>query len=297
MTSTDTAGARALVLRRPLITFFTLAYGISWLAWTPYVLSLDGLGLLHFRYPDFLIGNQLTAIMPGAYLGPLTAAFTVTAITEGREGLRRWRKRLFQFRAGVRWYAFALLAVPIAILLGTLAMDGAEEAVRLPSLMVLAVYVPALVAQMLTTGLAEEPGWRDFALTRLQDRHHPLVATLILGVLWAGWHVPLFLTPWFGPNAGAETIALFFVVALEMSVLITLVYNKGRQSVPLVMLLHCSINNFQSVVWSEVFPGDDSRWLWGPALGLGLLSAVVIAATRGKLGYGAAVKQTVRVGA
>lgn len=296
MTSTDTTAARALVLRYPLITFFTLAFGISWLAWTPYVLSLDGLGVLNFRYPDFLIGNQLTAIMPGAYLGPLTAAFTVTAVTEGREGLRRWRRRLFQFRAGVRWYAFALLAVPIAILLGTLAMEGAEEAVRLPSLMVLAVYVPALVAQVLTTGLAEEPGWRDFALTRLQNRHHPLVATLILGVLWAGWHVPLFLTPWGGPNVGAETIALFTVVALEMSVLITLVYNKGRQSVPLVMLLHCSINNFQSLVWSEVFPGDDPRWLWGPALGLGLLSAIVIAATRAKLGHGAAVRQTVRAG-
>lgn len=296
MTSTDTTAARALVLRYPLITFFTLAFGISWLAWTPYVLSLDGLGVLDFRYPDFLIGNQLTAILPGAYLGPLTAAFTVTAVTEGREGLRRWRRRLFQFRAGVRWYAFALLAVPIAILLGTLAMEGAEEAVRLPSLMVLAVYVPALVAQVLTTGLAEEPGWRDFALTRLQNRHHPLVATLILGVLWAGWHLPLFLTPWGGPNVGAETIALFTVVALEMSVLITLVYNKGRQSVPLVMLLHCSINNFQSLVWSEVFPGDDPRWLWGPALGLGLLSAIVIAATRGKLGHGAAVRQTVRVG-
>ncbi|NGY61594.1 CPBP family intramembrane metalloprotease [Lentzea sp. NEAU-D13] len=296
MTSTDTTAARALVLRYPLITFFTLAFGISWLAWTPYVLSLDGLGVLNFRYPDFLIGNQLTAILPGAYLGPLTAAFTVTAVTEGREGLRRWRRRLFQFRAGVRWYAFALLAVPIAILLGTLAMEGAEEAVRLPSLMVLAVYVPALVAQVLTTGLAEEPGWRDFALTRLQNRHHPLVATLILGVLWAGWHVPLFLTPWGGPNVGAETIALFTVVALEMSVLITLVYNKGRQSVPLVMLLHCSINNFQSLVWSEVFPGDDPRWLWGPALGLGLLSAIVIAATRAKLGHGAAVRQTVRAG-
>jgi membrane protease YdiL (CAAX protease family) len=197
----------------------------------------------------------------------------------------------------VRWYAFALLAVPIAVLLGTLAMDGAEEAVRLPSLMVLAVYVPALVVQLLTTGLAEEPGWRDFALTRLQNRHHPLVATLVLGVLWAGWHLPLFLTPWSGPDTGAETIALFFVVALEMSVLITLVYNKGRQSLPLVMLLHCSINNFQSVVFSEVFPGDDPRWLWGPALGLGLLSAVVIAATRGKLGHGSAAQQTVKVDA
>jgi hypothetical protein len=86
---------QALVQRFPLVTFFTLANGISWLAWMPYILSLDGFGVLHFRYPDLLMGNQLTAILPGAYLGPLTAAFTVTAVTEGREGLRRWRKRLF----------------------------------------------------------------------------------------------------------------------------------------------------------------------------------------------------------
>src|SRR3954470_23262264 len=100
---------RALVRRFPLITFFTLANGISWLVWTPYILSLDGFGVLHFRYPDLLLGNQLTAILPGAYLGPLTAAFTVTAITEGREGLRRWRRRLVQFRAAPQWYAVALL--------------------------------------------------------------------------------------------------------------------------------------------------------------------------------------------
>src|ERR1041384_3760724 len=135
---------RALVQRFPLITFFTLANGISWVVWLPYILSLDGFGVLNFRYPDLLMGNQLLAIMPGAYLGPLTAAFTVTAITEGREGLRRWRKRLFQFRAGVLWYAFALFAVPVAVLLGTLAATDAEG-FRVPSLMLLAVYVPMLV--------------------------------------------------------------------------------------------------------------------------------------------------------
>jgi hypothetical protein len=126
MTSTSSADTgrassnrwQALVRRFPLITFFTLANGISWLAWTPYILSLDGLGVLDFRYLDLIAGNQLTAILPGAYLGPLAAAFTVTSITEGRDGLRRWRKRLFNFRASVRWYAFALLAVPVAITLG-----------------------------------------------------------------------------------------------------------------------------------------------------------------------------------
>jgi len=293
MTSTPAAdtlrapssGLRGLVRRYPLITFFTLANAISWLAWTPYILSLDGFGVLHFRYPDLLVGNQLTAILPGAYLGPLTAAFTVTAVTEGREGLRRWRRRLFQFRAGVAWYAFALLAVPVAVLLGTLAAPGGEEAFRTPSLMVLAVYVPMLVLQFFTTGLAEEPGWRDFALSRLQQRHQPVVATLILGVLWTIWHLPLFLTPWAGPDVNAETILRFAITAMEMSFLITLVYNKGRQSLPLVMLLHCSINNFQSVAFSEFFPDADNTLLWGPTLGLGALTVLVLALTRGRLGY------------
>ncbi|WP_394618658.1 CPBP family intramembrane glutamic endopeptidase [Lentzea sp. JNUCC 0626] len=294
MTSTPAAPAKnrwqATVQRFPLITFFTLANGISWLAWLPYILSLDGFGVLHFRYPDLLMGNQLTAILPGAYLGPLTAAFTVTAITEGREGLRRWRRRLFQFRAGVGWYAFALFAVPVAVLLGTMAATDAEG-LRTPSLMVLAIYVPMLVLQFFTTGLAEEPGWRDFALSRLQQRHQPMVATLVLGVLWIIWHLPLFLTPWGGPDVTAETIVRFAVMALEMSFLITLVYNKGRQSLPLVMLLHCSINNFQSVAFSEFFPDAGEEALWGPALGLGVLALVVVVLTKGRLGYTAAGEQ------
>ena len=301
MTSTPAAdtrrapstGLRGLVQRFPLVTFFTLANTISWLAWTPYILSLDGFGVLHFRYPDLLMGNQLTAILPGAYLGPLTAAFTVTAITEGREGLRRWRRRLFQFRAGVGWYAFALFAVPIAVLAGTAAMPGAEDAMRMPSLMVLAIYLPMLVIQLLTTGLAEEPGWRDFALSRLQERHHPMVATFILGTLWALWHAPLFLTPWGGPDVDAETLVRFFITAMEMSFLITLVYNKGRQSLPLVMLLHCSINNFQSIAFAEIFPEANELWLWGPTLGLGVLSLIVIGLSRGKLGYTAPVEAKV----
>jgi membrane protease YdiL (CAAX protease family) len=273
-----------MVLRYPVVSFFMLAFGISWLAWTPYVLSDDGLEVLNFRYPDFLIGNQLTAILPGAYLGPLTAAFTVTASTEGREGLRRWRKRLFQFRAGIWWYALALVGIPAAILLGTLAMDGAEGAAHIPPLVVFAAYVPMLILQFFTTGLAEEPGWRDFALTRMQKRFHPLAATTILGVLWAAWHLPLFLTPWAGPDVGPESIGRFFLTAMALSFVMTLVFNKARQSVPLIMLLHGNFNNFMSVAWSEVFPGENPDWQWGPALGVGALAIVTIAATRGGLG-------------
>lgn len=295
MTSTPTVAQRnrwqALVLRYPLTSFFTLAMGISWLVWTPYILSLDGFGILHFRYSDFLISNQLTAILPGAYLGPLAAAFTVTAITEGRDGLRRWRRRLFQVRAGIWWYVLALVGVPAAIFMGTLAMDGAEDALRIPSVSVLAVYVPMLVLQFFTTGLAEEPGWRDFALTRLQQRHRPMVATTILGILWTIWHLPLFLTPWGGPDAGPEAIGRFFLLTMAISFVITLVFNKARQSVPLIMVLHANVNNFISVAWSQFFPGGPPDWFWGPTLGLSLLAVIVILATRGKLGFSANATQ------
>lgn len=302
MTSTPPADAarahsnrwQTLVLHYPLISFFGLAYGISWLAWAPYVLSLDGLGVLDFRYPGSDIANQLTAVLPGAYLGPLAAAFTVTALTEGREGLRRWRKRLFQVRAGLRWYALALVGVPLTVVFGTLAMPGAAEALRFPSLIVLAAYLPMLVVQFFTTGLAEEPGWRDFALTRLQNRHHPLVGTLILGVLWAGWHLPLFFTPWGGGGFDPVVVGRFVVMAVEISVVITLVFNKGRQSVPLIMLLHSTVNNFQSVAWSDIFPGDDPRWAWGSVVGFGVLSLLAIAATRGRLGFTGTAEQGMR---
>ncbi len=287
-TSEDTTLARenrwrTLVFRYPLIAFFGLAYGISWLVWMPYILSLDGFGVLPFRYPDLIEGNQLTAILPGAYLGPLAAAFTVTVVTEGRAGLRRWRRRLFQVRVGLRWYALALFAVPIAVVAGTLAMPGAD--LRIPSMMAVAVYLPMLVLQFFTTGLAEEPGWRDFALTRLQERHHPMVATSILGVLWMIWHLPLFLTPWGGPDAGFEVIARFALMTLAISFVMTLVFNRTRQSVPLIMVLHSNVNNFMSVLWPELFGGDQPGLLWGPAFGLCALAVMAIAISRGRLGY------------
>ncbi|MFG1928651.1 hypothetical protein [Cryptosporangium sp. NPDC048952] len=79
---------RGLVRRFPVLSFFTLAFGLSWVAWTPYVFGNTGLGV----EPDFHLptgpAGQLVGMLPGAYLGPLTAAFVVTALTEGRAGLR-----------------------------------------------------------------------------------------------------------------------------------------------------------------------------------------------------------------
>ena len=274
-----------LIRRHPLISFFVLANLLSWLAWTPYVLSENGLGLWAYSYPEILGSSQILGVLPGAYLGPVTSAFLVTLIADGRDGLRRWVRRLWHWRVRWHWYAVALLGVPAVLLLAGLVFTGGE--IQAPSVMVLAAYVPALILQMLTTGLAEEPGWRDFALPRLQSRFGPWRASLLLGPLWAAWHLPLFLSDWGGwPDAHWSRPLVFFVFCVSFNFVVSWMFNRTGQSLPLVMLLHVSVNNFSSVVWSGVFPSiSEDRTLVAQATAAVVAAAIVLISTRGRLGY------------
>jgi membrane protease YdiL (CAAX protease family) len=280
-------GLRGLIGRRRLTSFFVLAFGLSWLAWTPYVLSGNGLGVLPFRFPAVLGTTQVFGVLPGAYLGPILAAYIVTRVAEGPAGIRRWAGRLLKWRVNWRWYAGVLLGVPLALTAASIPFAGGLANVHLPAAAVLIAYVPALVFQMITTGLAEEPGWRDFALPHLQPRFGALRGTLILGPLWGAWHLPLFLSEWGGwPNVGWVQPVEFVATAMVFSVVMTWVFNRTGESLPLAMLLHTSVNNFFSVAWSEMFPTVDARG----AAHIQLITACVVAAvllisTKGRLGY------------
>jgi uncharacterized protein len=276
--------AAALVREHPLVAFFTLALGLSWVAWTPWILSRDGLGVLAFSFPSVLGTTQLTGMLPGAYLGPLGAAFVVTALTTGRAGLRVWAGRLLRWRVAPRWYAVALLAVPAAVLaLGAVASGGQ---VRSPGLLVVASYLPFLLLQMLTTGLAEEPGWRDFALPLLQERFGPLGAAAVLGPLWGAWHLPLFLTEWGSwPDVTWGSVVQFVAFSALFNVVIVWLFNRTGQSLPIVMLFHVSLNNTVTVFWAATFPGVGGDQLQGWLLaGAAVAAAAVVVLTRGRLG-------------
>lgn len=283
-------GPGGFVRRHGLVSFYALAFGLSWLAWLPYVLSQHGLGVVRVPFPreGELVG-QLVGGLFGAYLGPLGAALVVTALSEGRPGLGRWRGRLFRFGVGWKWYALAFLGVPALLVAGTLALPGAAAGLSLPSLELLLVYVPFFVLQMLTTGLAEEPGWRDFALVRHQRRHGPLLGTLILSVLWAGWHAPLFLTDWGAGIGGAtpRTVLLFLGLCVTLSVVITWVFNRTNESLPLAMVVHASNNTFVSLLLVATFTTLDATRdvLTGAVIGYGAFALVLVALTRGRLGY------------
>jgi membrane protease YdiL (CAAX protease family) len=276
---------RALIRRHDMASYFVLAYGSSWLLWTPYVLSDGGLGVLPFRFPQLLGDDQLIGLLPGAYLGPLGAAFLVTALTDGRSGLRHWRRRLFRWRAGLRWYAFGLLGVPAALIAATLLLPDAVADLHPPSATMLLAYLPMLAVQILTTGVAEEPGWRDFALPRLQQRYGPMTGTLILGPLWAGWHLPLFLTGW-ALGHDLATLAQFTIVGVLLSIVITWVFNRTGESLPLSALVHVSNNNALSLLWPDLFPHLPARQILPASIiAYGALAAILLIATRGRLGF------------
>ncbi|MFH8519942.1 CPBP family intramembrane glutamic endopeptidase [Streptomyces gelaticus] len=275
---------RGSLRRRPLTWFFSLAYLLSWLAWTPYILSGSGVGALDFSYPGGAAG-QLLGVLPGAYLGPLLSAFLVTHASEGRAGLRGWLRRMAKWRVSWRWYVGVILSAPAALTLVSMALGGTKPV--MPGVMVLVMFVPGLLMQMITTGLAEEPGWRDFAMPHLQRRHGALIGTLIIGPLWGVWHLPLFLTEWGGwPDVSWWQPAEFVATTIAFSFVMTWVFNRTGESLPLAMLLHVSVNNYFSVAWSEMFPWLSSDNTTHAFLISSFVATVVLLiATRGRLGY------------
>lgn len=278
-------GLLGAIRRRPLLSFFLLANGLSWLAWLPYILSLNGLGLWDFEFPAILGTTQILGVLPGAYLGPIGSALLITALVDGRAGLRRWAGRLLRWRVNWRWYAITLLTVPAGMFLAGAVFSGGQ--VHAPSVAVLVAYVPLLMFQMITTGLAEEPGWRDFALARMQHQIGPLRSAFVLGPLWALWHMPLFLSDWGGwPEASWSRPVVFAVFCLAFNVVMSWVFNRTGQSLPLSMLMHAGANTFASSLGAEMFPSlDEETGLLSMTAAAVLAAAALLLTTRGRLGY------------
>ena len=212
----------------------------------------------------------------------------MTGITEGREGVGRLMRHLVLWRVGLRWYLFALIGLPAIMVLGVIflprafaSFQGIAALAPLPSL-VLFVYVFFLGGP-----LGEEPGWRGFALPRLQRRYGPLVGSLILGTIWAFWHLPLFWAPAWNLPPTILNIVMFVVAAIAFTIVMTWVFNNTRGSLFMAVLVHTSFDTVLAIL-NRLFPvpivndyGSNVPIL----IGLGVLALVLVALTRGRLGY------------
>ena len=238
---TDAAPARgpaARVRRHPLASFFLLTFALSW-----------GVGgALLALAPVLPFEVSFAGYSPLAFLvvwSPAIAAFLVVGIAHGRAGLAAYVRRVTAVRGRWPWYAAVLLGVPLVYLAAAaLAAATGGPPLRLSDGW-LAAFL-AVAGLRLLQGPVEELGWRGFALPLLQRRFSGLGAALVLGFVWALWHVPatVVAAAEFARGGGSLPITLLrlFVGLVATSVVVTAVYNGSRGSVPLMVLFHWSTN-------------------------------------------------------
>ncbi|MBV9228766.1 MAG: CPBP family intramembrane metalloprotease [Chloroflexi bacterium] len=233
----------------PLAAYFVLAYAISWLSLGP--LALDSQGLLPFHIPSGFFSSILALVGSS---GPLLSALLLTATIQGASGMHAFFRQFLVWRVGLRWYLIVLfepalvtlITILFASLLGGASFDFAHPPVTHqlalpPGANPWVLFVPVFLLGGLVGGpVGEEPGWRGYALAKLQDRYSALVASLILGVLWSVWHLPFFFIK--GTSESTTPFLLFALGVIAWSILITWVYNHTRGSVLLALLFHNALN-------------------------------------------------------
>jgi len=237
---------RTWIRRRPLVAFFVLAYAFSWSLSLVYLFTRSGPAILS--------------------CGPFLAAAVVLGTTGGRRGIRTLFASMVRWRVGGRWWLVAV-AAPILVTAAATGLNlalGAET----PSAHDVGRWttvLPTALVILLFPGLGgawEEPGWRGYALPRLLERRGALVSSLILGVLWSGWHIPVFLV---GDQHWSDLL-----LVVEVTVVLTWLFRNTLGSVLVAMVFHALNNSVSGEYCSQMFHGADSArqsWLlcavWG----------------------------------
>ena len=257
--------------------FFAIAVGFSWLFWMP-AAFID----------QNIMNSPWIILLYAGGLGPALAGIILTYLNKDPLFRRDYWSRVFNIkRIGGLWYLVIFLAYPIINMLISFIDDGqilltetgaellAEPVRIVPFILFLFIFGP----------FPEELGWRGYALDGLQERMNPAAASLLLGTVWAIWHIPLFLMKGtFQYELGFMSAAFwqFIISAILISFFITWIYNNNQRSILSASLFHFSVN-----LTGNILLETDSHIMIRIAVSI-ILAAVLLAATRknGLLGYG-----------
>ncbi len=244
-----------------LILYFVLAYAFTWTAHGAIVL----LGIPMSLEP----GSPAVPLYMLGLLGPLVGALVVTGRRSGRAGVRALLASGLRWRFSPLWYAVALLytGAVLGAGLGLHVLIGGDPPERIfappPAL-------PLLLLGQVWVVVGEEYGWRGFALPRLQSVLGSLGASLVLGLLWAAWHLPMFIvpgSPQFGASFGAYAGAV-----TGYTIVHTLLYNRTGGSVFACMVFHAALNGW---AFSLASPPEEAQ---ASLLGVGLAATLIAVA-------------------
>ena len=219
--------------------FFILAFALSWYPW---IIALTR--------------GRTSGPNP---LGPFVAGIIVTAIVSGWACLREFFGRILRWRVDAKWYAITF-ATPILICL--LAVGLVLPFIKTSPLSSFSIdnlreFPERLIFIFLFVGLGEEPGWRGFALPRLQIKHSPLIASLILAPIWALWHLPLI-----GNEFPLPIVVPFVLSVFGGTFLLTWIFNRAEGSVLLTMFFHATLNAVGAGLIFPLFSGVPLIALW-----------------------------------
>ncbi len=227
-----------------VILFLIITYLLSWLFWLPALLGGYGIDLSLPGQFLVSIGNFMPSI--------LGLVFIVSA--EGRAGLVKLIKKLTKVKFSFRWYMFALFLMP-AILLTSYVTSYFIVDLEFQSFLLPIIYpevwqlIPLVVFFIIVQGPAgEEIGWRGYVLPRLLQRYEPIKAGVVMGIIWAVWHLPKFFlvdsTQYSLTDAYGITIALagYTMYTVMLSIMITFIYIKTGKSILAVLLFHAMAN-------------------------------------------------------
>jgi len=222
--------------------FFLLTFVFSWLLWLPFV--LNGFGILELS--DSVKSLMTPAVALGAF-GPLISAVVLIASKGKWIGLKRYFRRSLNFHIKFKFY-FAAFLIPV---LGTAAahyfvnLTGIDtlppnlfpEDLTIP---VFVLVIPYFIFILLAGGGQEEFGWRGYAQEPLQQHFGILMSSLLLGLVWGIWHLPL----WFMPGEGHTYYSFyaFCLYTMSLSVILGWLYNASGKKMVIPWLLHTVSN-------------------------------------------------------
>lgn len=268
-----------LINKYAAITYFVLTFIITW---GSIFLVVGSVG---FPFTKEQIEAAGPMVYVGMLVGPSAAGLLMIGLVDGRAGYRSLLSRLGKWRVGVRWYAVALLTVPllVVVILYLLSRMNPEFLPAIASEADKTTLVITGVVMGLAVGFFEELGWTGFVVPRLRQRYGLLATGLVVGLLWGAWHYPPFSPS--GGDAGTLPPAVYLSVLLfsflpAYRVLLVWIYDR-TQSMLLVVLMHAPLSASQLILIPPTLSGEKlvtydlifGAALWG-------LAAVVLLVSR-----------------
>ena len=258
--------------QRPFLYFLMFTFAISFVT----------------GFPTVLVPGKFEGLSYLSNFGPAIGALIVVGIAEGPDGIKSVIWSLFQWRVNFVWYLVVLLGPALTMATAVLLYNVFGENGSVPNLNDWISIFPQHLLVILSLFLfmmvgiwGEEIGWRGFALPKLQEKYHPLWASLILGAIWAIWHLPAF----FVENSQQAQLGMtyFFLATLGYSILYSWIYNGSKESLFMIWLLH-SVNNATVSYTMLFFKPLINEPVFSLAV-LGLFDALVILFTKSNLLY------------